>query len=105
MLRGEAHQTVPELDRCALAQDDTLQRTDGRRFDSSSLIRNPLKVPEAECGGFPPGSSARNRDAHAAIVLHPQHVPPRPPVAHEVELDGRKFLIEWEAELHDDRIP
>jgi hypothetical protein len=26
-------------------------------------------------------------------------------VAHEVEPDGRTFLIEWEPQLHGDRIP
>jgi hypothetical protein len=105
VLRGEIRQALPELNRCALTQDQALQCADGRQFDSSSLIRDPFKVAEAECGGFSPGSPARNRDAHAAIVLHPQHVPSRAPVAHEVELDGRKFLIEWEPQLHGDRIP
>ena len=104
VLRGQLDQTLPELDRCALTQDHTLQRTYGTRFDSSSLIRDPLKVLEAKFGGFPPGASARNCDAHAAVAVDPQHVPLRASVAYEVELDSRKFLIEWEPELHGDRI-
>jgi hypothetical protein len=49
---------------------------------------DPVEMPLGKCVGLAPGPAARNRDAHASIVIDAQQVPARADVADEVDVGG-----------------
>jgi len=75
-----------------------------------ALACHPVDVPPRERIGLAARSPARNRHAHAAVVVDAQEVAPGTAVAHEIDgcnrpLDRRCRRAEWKAQLHVDRIP
>ena len=90
-----------------------------RRPDSRPLTGNPVQMPDPERRRFAPRAATRNGDAHAAVAVHAQQVPPGTGMADEVEggvwfngFNGfrgcrtrdacRRFGVirEWKTELH-----
>jgi len=100
--RGPGAQHPPRL--CA---------PDGRS-DAGALSGDPVEMPQTEGERLALRSAPGNRDAHAAVNVHTQQVAPRPPVAHEIELNaGSNTRCRWvtrigskrQPKLHGDRIP
>ena len=103
VIAGQLQQTLPQLQRGAGAHYVAVQNAHARLFEAGALIRDPFEVAETELCSVPPRAAARNRHAHAAVIVDAQDISPRTAVSHEVELD-RWFVLEREPELHDDRI-
>lgn len=87
MARRQLDETPRQLDRGARAECAPLLGPEPGHLDPGPLLCDPLQMPQPERDRLPPRPPARNRHAHAPIVLHAQYVPARAPVPHEVELD------------------
>ena len=105
LISSQLQQTLPELQRGAVAHRHRVAGGHTRRLQSGTLVRDPPEMAEAELRGLPPRAAAWNRDAHTAVTVDAQDIAPRAAMPHEVELDRGRVVLEREPELHDDRIP
>jgi hypothetical protein len=80
-----------------------------------TLTQHPIEMTPRERVGLAARSAARDRHAHAPVVFDAQQIPPRPPVADEID-GGNRFgrcrrdlgfdgARKRQTQLHGDRIP